>query len=695
MKPDYLKYRSATSASIVGLIAQVAMAVGFLIYAVRSNDTAALTAAAAIGIGVLAWITLVIVFDQHRREREEAMEVENLAASPVSGASVFENREDFRPAAKRLAALHKWFVPLISILIGVGLIAVGLWRYTVSVDQFKPVNYIEPTNWGFGMGVGLAVAVVGFLIARYAAGMAKVEAWKLLRAGASHAVGAAILGFAIAVGQVVDYVGTNAVARAMLVAVPIFMMVVGAEIMLHFLLGVYRPRKAGEVPQPAFDSRLLGFVAAPDRIAKSISDAINYQLGFDVTGGWFYQLVRKWIGPLAALGAAILWLMTTVVVVQPHQRAMILRFGQPIRTDLPPGPHFKLPWPIDSSYVPEYFTRDDRGRANVTDRTVTGLRTIHLGTSPPANVDPILWTNDHIGAEVYQYVRASTQSSMFAGSEPLADLAMVSIEIPMQYVVKDVLLFDKLATPETRDDLLKSIAQRELTLFFQTTTLDEVLGGNRENMARALRERLQAAFDGLNPDKDGKAQGAGVDILFVGVVGLHPPKESAPAFEAPVQADARRQAVISAAQAQATEILTSVVGNSALATRLVAELDALDAMKGAPGTTAATYAEQEFKVQQLLDEAGGSAAVLLAQARSQRWTTNMSARGIAARYEGQLALFNASPELFRTRTYFEALQKGIGDSRLFIVSDKVRDARFDVDLKPRDIAGEIFEAPKN
>ena len=64
-----------------------------------------------------------------------------------------------------------------------------------------------------------------------------------------------------------------------------------------------------EVPRPAMDSRLLSFVAAPDRLAQSIGDALNYQFGFNVTESWFYQLVSRWLASLALVGALVVWLM--------------------------------------------------------------------------------------------------------------------------------------------------------------------------------------------------------------------------------------------------------------------------------------------------------------------------------------------------------------------------------------------------
>jgi len=131
------------------------------------------------------------------------------------------------------------------------------------------------------------------------------------------------------------------------------MVVLGFEVFLNFVLDVYRPRKAGELPRPALDSRILGFAAAPDRVAASISEAINYQFGYNVTSSWLYQLLARWVLALVVFGGLVLWLMSSFAVIQPHQSGIVLRFGNYQRT-IGPGLHVKAPWPIDTVEVPVY-----------------------------------------------------------------------------------------------------------------------------------------------------------------------------------------------------------------------------------------------------------------------------------------------------------------------------------------------------
>lgn len=702
MAADYLTFRRATSASILGLILQAAMAIGLAIYGVLARDHGALSISVYAAIGCIAWLALAIIYDQHRRERMEAVEAEAFSTSELAGTSAFSTTGDeFRPAAKRLRALYKVFLPLIGNLIAALLIGLGVWRNFISTrviegpggtTQGVASAYIPPDpsiHPGWGLGLGVAIAAIAFVFARYAATMARQKDWAALRAGAGFAAGTALFSIALAIGHAIDFGGTNQVARLMGNAVAVATVILGAEVVLNLILDLYRPRRAGETPRPAFDSRLLGLLAAPDRIAQSVGDAVAYQLGFDVSRGWLYLLLRKWVLPLIAVGTLIMWLLTSLAVVQPHQRAVVLRFGAPVGDELGPGLYFKYPWPIDTLYVPEFIVRDSRGRSIVQDLTATGLRRIELATSPPANQGAILWTNDHLGTEVFQFVRSSPITA--AGTRPPAfdDLAAVSVEIPLQYVVDDVRLFDQLAPPALRDDILAAVGRREVLKFFQDKSLTEVLSGDRTAKAAALRARIEAAFAQLNPGPDGVPRGSGVRVVSLTFSGVHPPKETATAFETIVQADQRREANIAAARADAARTLTEVVGDVTLANAIVTELDALNTLRSrnAPPDEIAT---QEFRVRERLQAAGGTMSSLLAEAAADRWERHMGERGRATRYQGQVALADASPLLYRVERYFEARQRMLSRARIYFVTSDTRDLRIDLNLENKDTGLDVF-----
>jgi len=691
MRGDFHKYGRAAGLCVLGAVLQTLMAAAMLVYAALALDTTATSIAIFMGFGVPAWIVLAIVFDQQRRAKLEELEAQTVAADRV-GSSAFEaTPEEFKVAARRLASMERWLLPIMGILLGGSMLALGIWRTPaqwtfVTSPETAPIT---SRHIGWGLGLGLFVAFVGFIFARYISGLAKQDEWKNLRAGSAFAVGGAVLSLALAVGHFVDYLGPDTVLRWVNPISWMFIGVIGAEFLLNFLLDLYRPRKAGESRRPAFDSRLLGFLAAPDRIAKSISDAVNYQLGFDFTSGWLYQLLTRAFWPLVITGVVVTWGLSSMAVLQPHQKGTILRFGEPVRENIGPGLHYKMPWPIETVYVPEYIERDTKtGRMKVRDLTATGVRTLELGTSAPATDEPLMWTNDHIGVEVFQLVQSGSGAPVVGG---VTDLSMVSIEVPLRYSVDDVAKFDRLAPADTRDDLLRSVAKREVTLFFQTVNLEQVLGKpvngvGRTELSDQLRDRINKAFAAMNPGTDGKPQGAGVKILSCAIVGAHPPKdkEVAQSYEKVIDAQQRFKARLDAAEADRIESLTKAAGSVENARTLVSMIEkATNASEqDKPGLQAVLDAQ--------MDKSGGYAAQALASARAKRWERHMSARGLAARHAGRIAVWQAAPKLFHASEYFASLSAAMADSRVYIVSDGVRDPRIDLDLMDVMVGADVF-----
>lgn len=698
MRADFQNYRNAASVSVKGLAFQAVSALVMLAYGAISGDAAAFNGSVFVAMGCVAWLALWVVYDQHRRERIEAMEAEALAQAPGGGTSVFESREEFRPAAKRLAGLYRIFVPVVSIVIAFTLAGVGLWRAWAAYQYEQVGTFGNSAKPGWALGLGVAFAALGFIGARYVAGLSKQTVWANLRGGAAWTIGSSLVWFLLAAGHLLKYVNSDVLVKHLPLVVAGLMMLVGLETFVNFLLALYRPRRVGETPRPAFDSNILALFATPDRVVKSVGGAISYQLGFDVTSGWLYQLLSRRLPLLVAIGLVVIWLLTGIVVIQPHQEAMILRWGRPVGGAVGPGLHLKAPWPIDEVYVPEYFVKDKNGRNRLQDKTVTGLRRVELGTQPPATTEPILWTNDHIGPEMWQYVRIGDAPQ---GSRGLTDVAVVSIEIPMQYTVSDVRLFDELGPTEQREALIQSVARREVTRFFQGVTIDEVLGGDRAALSNRLREKVEGALAQLNKGEDGKPRGAGVHVDMLAITGAHPPKDVAQSFETPVQAAQRREANIYQAQTDAAKKLTEVAGDAALAGRIVAEISAyealgnrLKAVRGQPeaGPISLQITEQELKITALLNQAQGGASRVLSEARAARWNRTMTARRDAVRYQGQLAIYEAAPEVFKMARYFDTLRAIMKDTRVFIVPDSVRDMRSDIDLHDADLGLDIFRS---
>ncbi len=691
-KADTLTYRKATSISLLGLVLQIVLSIALAVYArYAGGDHTANSAAIAIGLGSIVWFTLAFLYDQHRRERIEAIEAESLAAAETAAASAFDGTgDDLLVAARRLATIQKWFVPAVSLLFGALMLGIGILRLNTARALFDQDAYIETDLRGWGIGLALGAAFGGFVFARFVSGMGKQSHWSALRAGAAQAVLASIIGLAMAVALFVRLAGgPDWPLRVLLVGIPIAMIVLGVEVFLNFVLDLYRPRRPGEDPRPSFDSRVLGFAAAPDKIAESVGEALNYQFGVDVTSSWFYQLLSRSVMVLVVLALLIAWAMTSLVVIQPHQRGVVLTFGkiaEPVASmgerndaEIGPGLHIKWPWPFSTVEIPSYAAEEGEG----TVRTTTSVQVINLAANPPDRGEdgPILWSEQHTTVEIYNIVQpVASLAADRAGS----DLSLVAIEVPVHYVIENVLLYDRIAAPGQRRDLLQAIGRKEVSRYLSAMSVDDVIASSREDLADELRAVLIDAFGTLN---DG--EGAGIRILFVGVSGAHPPRDVAPNFERVVQARQNRESKIEAANRDKVTALTTVAGRSDLAEQIVGYLDEIKTATetGAPQQR---VDELEVEAQQLLASAGGEAGRLLQSASAERWNRHMTARADALRFVGQKMSFDANPRLFRAKHYLDALRDVTADARLFIVPHDVpRDMVFE--LQDQRIGRDVFD----
>jgi regulator of protease activity HflC (stomatin/prohibitin superfamily) len=665
MKVDHLNYQRAASRCLLGLGLQLALAVITLIYSVTQRDHAGFTAALLLLVGSVVWLVLAIVFDQHRRERLEALEAETLAAQSARATTVFEeSADDLRVAAKRLRGLHKYFVPAASLVVAAGFIGIGMWRLEGGRELIDPDKFRVYGRPGWAISIAVLLAVAGFLFARYIAGMAKQKLWANLRAGGAQSMGAAVLGVAMIVGHIFAFAGNMVVLRYLPSAFAVLGLVLGAEILLNFVLNLYRPRARDQMPRPAMESSLLGFLAAPDKIADTLGGAVNYQFGFDVTGSWFYQLLSRsflWLGLMLGV---VVWLMTSLFVVNPDERGLVTTRGRFV-AEVGPGWGFKWPWPI--SRVERFST--------------TTSRRLELATPSAKTGKAILWTNAHGVEEVNLLVRPGAVDEAAGASGAAEDLSIISAVVPVFYAVEDLSKFNAFATPEARERLLVSIGRRELTMFLATVSVDDILGAGRQRVSEELRQRLNARYQEV---------GAGIRVLFTGVEGVHPPLDVAGNFEEVVRKQQDAIGAVELAEDVVTGTLSEMAGTREAAREIIAGLEELDRLERANDPKAA---EQSEAVKAAIVRSDGRASVLIRQAQAKRWAIHMGARGAAERLDSLNRAYEAAPDYFMANMYFQTLAEAMKQARVYIVVDDAP-VEFRTDLTESAASGAYLPAPE-
>jgi len=326
---------------------------------------------------------------------------------------------------------------------------------------------------------------------------------------------------------------------------------------------------------------------------------------------WLRDRIAKHTGllltarSLAAASAgllALLWLTSGFFMVEPSEVGMRLRFGRVVASDLGPGWHFRLPWPVESHHlvardrvqrlefgVPGALSREAATRAQIRDRP-------SFGSSQAPERTSGLWFQKEMAAE---------GPSLLTGDGNLIDLRSA-----VQYRVKDALAFAyNIAEPEP---LVRSTILSALRGVVAMHAIDAVYTSAREEIERSTREAAQAMLDQYQ---------AGIEILTVRLLYVHPPEEVHDAFRDVASAQEDKLRTINLANVFAVEKINQAKGAAA-------------AMQEA----AAAYKEQRIK----------------------------AAQGDATAFALRLEAYKHAPELTKFRLQIETLEEVLPGVRKFV-----------------------------
>lgn len=627
------------------------------------------------------WFVLCLQFYQRSLAEQEKLDAGQLVRDEKTSA-IFQARSEratlLSVSQRRLEIFEKWFIPIFSALIAAYQIGIGLYLLntvgTAAENELK-----QPLLCGICM---TAIAFISFLISRYATGMSGQPEWKPLKAGGSSLLGVAVLCFALAVVLALAYLfNFLAPINIIAMAIPALLVVLGAETALNLIMDIYRPRLKGQYSRSAFDSRLLGVINEPGGILRSAADAIDYQFGFKASQTWFYKLLEQAIVFLVLFGAITLYLLSCIVVVAPDEQAIIEHFGDPVNEAgevrlIGPGLTLKLPWPIDIAY--KYPTKM--------------ISEISIGFVPKVDPQtgevehkPLLWGEAHYEKE-YQLLVASPQS----GTESLAGTVPVSLVIaavPVQYRIKD--LYSFIYNHNEPEKLLESICYRELTRFAASakieagdeTDIDQsLLGIGRAEAGKTLTERIQKAAD---------EEGLGVEIVFLGLQGVHPPTEVAAAYQKVIGAVQQKQSLILQAQAERNMMLSTLVGSVEKADELYRL-----ALKYRQAEDVNSPEEIEKLGKQLdtaFEDAKGVIFKTLRESQRYAFEKETLAKGTGERFAGQLKAYTAAPEIYVHEQRLAMLEEALDGVRKYVVVADPNDTQVTIIDLQENPAPSIYE----
>lgn len=579
--------RRGKKLTLAGLVLQAAFSVAaFLLWGTLTNSDAVWSAMWFVAAGVPLWMMSAVLFYCRQLAAREAAEIEEIAAHGGQRGALFERAGELenRPAAKRLAWTEKWIAPAFTLLWTALHVLILVLVGRKLLEGTVPVLHSP----GEGAVLLLLAAMIAFLFSYYCLGMARDERWRPLRAPASYllvnALAAAVAAVALLLGYWKGYSRPDDLVAWVY---PVLQAVLSVELLLNFVLDLYRPRVPGQEHRFSFDSRLCNLLAEPGRVGHSIAETLNYQFGFEVSKTWFYQLVSRAMVPLLVAGALILLAMSCVVIVRDGEAYVVREWGKFLPGDapLPPGLHFKWPWPVQTA------ERFDTGSVHEVllgagaPRTPEQQATDYIGKLQVAD-----WSREHGPYEELDFLIAvpPSQPTESAGKHS-SPVHVIKLVVLVQYVVRDVFQYGYHYVEPQK--MLECLAYRELTQYFATATLDSPVPGGAKDRPEAimtygraraeaeLKKRVQALAD---------EKGLGVQITTVSFQGVHPPADAYTEFEKVFLSQRGMEQARFKAEAEAASILTRYAGSPsaalqlALAIQVHEELKDLDSLRGDP-----------------------------------------------------------------------------------------------------------------
>lgn len=273
------------------------------------------------------------------------------------------------------------------------------------------------------------------------------------------------------------------------------------------------------------------------------------------------------------------------------------------------------------------------------------IQTFLIGLESDADYEKdrvLVWTKSHAKEEAPWLVASKAQQTTNAApGEVAVPVNLLAVNIPVQYQVHDVRAFAY--NHVDAGNLLEDLANEVVTRYLVSVDIDDVMTFGRKAAAEDLRRRIQERADALQ---------LGVKVLFLGLHGIHPPVKVAPDFERVIGALQDREA-------------TNLYARAYMATNIPV--------------------------------ASGQSKQKVSDAQGYYVRTTAAAEASAQRFENQMLASRASPQVYRVRTYLDALGRAMADARTYVVAltnthgvailnleEKLRKDLLDIELpKPR------------
>lgn len=226
------------------------------------------------------------------------------------------------------------------------------------------------------------------------------------------------------------------------------------------------------------------------------------------------------IWPAVAAIIFFLWMLTGIYLVGPDEQGVVVRFGRYVETT-GPGPHFHLPYPIESVYTPQ----------------VTQIQRVEIGyrTRGRTNTD------------------VSVESLMLTGDENIID-----IDLSVQYRIQEDgaanFLFNVRNPGDDPHNAVRNAAESAIRQVIGRNDIDTALTIGKEKIQTNTRVTMQEILDSYK---------SGIVVVNVQLQQVAPPQEVVHAFKDVASAREDRERSINEAQGYKNDILPRAKGQAA------------------------------------------------------------------------------------------------------------------------------------
>jgi membrane protease subunit HflK len=210
--------------------------------------------------------------------------------------------------------------------------------------------------------------------------------------------------------------------------------------------------------------------------------------------------------------AFLIWLGSGFYIVNASDRGIVLRFGKYVETTMP-GPHWHLPYPIESAEIVDVST----------------VRTVEIGY------------RNNIKSKILQ------ESLMLTDDENIVD-----VQFAVQYIIKNP--EDYLFNNRNPQDAVRQIAEAAIREVVGKSQMNYVLYEGREQVADQAAALMQKILDLYK---------TGIEISKVTMQNAQPPEQVQAAFDDAVKANQDRARMKNEGQAYSNDVVPRAAGDAA------------------------------------------------------------------------------------------------------------------------------------